>query len=43
VTELGPGAHTVTPTLIFPEGLRTTVVPNSIQIRIDRPTPTAEP
>lgn len=43
VTELGPGAHTVTPTLIFPEGLRTTVVPNSVQIRIDRPTATPEP
>ena len=43
VTELGPGTHTVTPTLIFPEGLRTTVVPNSIQLRIERPTPTPEP
>ena len=43
VTDLAPGVHTVTPTLIFPEGLRTTVVPNSIQIRVERPTPTPEP
>ncbi|MEZ4770947.1 MAG: diadenylate cyclase CdaA [Caldilineales bacterium] len=43
VTELAPGVHTVTPTLIFPEGLRTTVVPNSVQLRIERPTPTPEP
>ncbi len=38
VTDLAPGVHIVTPTLIFPEGLRTTVVPNSIQIRVERPT-----
>ena len=43
VTDLVPGTHTVTPTLIFPEGLRTTVVPNAVQIRIERPTPTPEP
>ena len=43
VTDLAPGTHTVTPTLIFPEGLRTTVVPNSVQIRIERPTPTPGP
>lgn len=43
VTDLSPGVHTVTPTLIFPEGLRTTVVPSAVQIRIDRPTATPEP
>ncbi len=38
VTGLEPGPHDVAPTLIAPEGLRATVVPNSIQIRIERPT-----
>jgi diadenylate cyclase len=37
VAGLEPGSHDVTPTLIAPEGLRATVVPNSVQIRIERP------
>jgi diadenylate cyclase len=40
VTGLEPGSHDVTPTLIAPDGLRATVVPNTIQVRIERPTPT---
>ncbi|HSN74690.1 MAG TPA: diadenylate cyclase CdaA [Anaerolineae bacterium] len=37
VAGLAPGSHDLTPTLITPEGLRATVVPNTVQIRIDRP------
>jgi diadenylate cyclase len=37
VTGLAPGSHDVTPTLIAPEGLRGTVVPTTVQIRIERP------
>ena len=37
VTGLEPGPHDLTPTLIAPEGLRATVVPNTVQIRIERP------
>jgi diadenylate cyclase len=37
VTGLEPGSHDLTPTLITPEGLRATVVPNIVQIRIERP------
>lgn len=37
VTGLEPGAREVTPTLITPEGLRATMVPNSVTIRIERP------
>jgi diadenylate cyclase len=37
VTGLDPGSHDLTPTLITPEGLRATVVPNTVQIRIERP------
>jgi diadenylate cyclase len=36
-TGLDPGSHDLTPTLITPEGLRATVVPNIVQIRIERP------
>lgn len=43
VTGLEPGSHDITPTLIAPEGLRATVVPNTIQVRIERPTPTPTP
>lgn len=39
VTGLDPGSSDVTPTLIAPEGIRATVVPNTVQIRIERPTP----
>ncbi|MEI2690065.1 MAG: diadenylate cyclase CdaA [Anaerolineae bacterium] len=39
VTGLEPGARDVTPTLIVPEGLRATVVPSTIQIRIERLAP----
>jgi len=38
VTGLDPGPHDLTPTLITQEGLRATVVPNTVQIRIERPT-----
>lgn len=38
-TELGSGTHDVTPTLIAPEALSATMVPNTIQIRIEFPTP----
>lgn len=37
VTGLPPGSHDVTPSLIAPEGLRGTVVPTTVQIRIERP------
>jgi diadenylate cyclase len=40
VTGLEPGARDVTPTLIVPDGLRATVVPSTIQIRIERLAPT---
>jgi len=45
VTGLEPGAHEITPTLIVPEGLRSTVVPGTIQVRIERPasSPTPKP
>ncbi len=44
VSGLEPGTHEVTPTLIVPEGLRATVVPNSVTISIERPaTPTPTP
>ena len=43
VTGLEPGSHEVTPTLIVPEGLRSTVVPSTIQVRIERPTSTPSP
>ncbi len=43
VTGLEPGSHDITPTLIAPDGLRATVVPNTIQVRIERPTPTPTP
>jgi diadenylate cyclase len=36
-TGLDLGSHDLTPTLITPEGLRATVVPNIVQIRIERP------
>jgi YbbR domain-containing protein len=36
-TGLDLGSHDLTPTLITPEGLRATVVPNLVQIRIERP------
>jgi diadenylate cyclase len=39
VTGLEPGARDVTPTLIVPDGLRATVVPSTIQIRIERLAP----
>lgn len=36
VTGLEPGAHDLAATLIAPEGLRATVVPSTVQIRIER-------
>jgi diadenylate cyclase len=36
VSGLDPGTHEVIPTLIAPEGLRATVVPNTVTIRIER-------
>lgn len=37
VTGIEPGSSEVTPTLIVPEGVRATVVPNAVQITIERP------
>ena len=34
LTDLGPGTHDVTPTLIVPECLKATVVPATVQIRL---------
>ena len=39
-TGLDAGSHDLTPTLITPEGLRATVVPSTVQIRIERPATT---
>jgi diadenylate cyclase len=38
IAGLEPGSHDVMPSLIAPEGLRATVVPTTVQIRIERPT-----
>jgi diadenylate cyclase len=44
VTGLEPGTHEVAPRLITPEGLRATVVPSTVTIRIERPpTPSLTP
>lgn len=43
VTDLGPGTHDITPTLIVPESLKATVVPATIQIRLLRPETTLTP
>ncbi len=44
VTGLDVGPHDLTPSLIVPEGLRSTVVPTTVQVRIERPTvPAATP
>lgn len=37
VAGLPPGSSDVTPTLIAPEGIKATIVPNTVQIRIERP------
>lgn len=39
VTGIEPGSSDVTPTLIAPEGIRATVVPNTVRIGIERPLP----
>lgn len=39
VTDLDVGLHDMTPTLVVPDGLRSTVVPSTVQVRIERPTP----
>jgi YbbR domain-containing protein len=43
VTELGPGTFDLTPTLIVPEALKATVVPGTVQIRLERPETTLTP
>ncbi|MEA3337657.1 MAG: diadenylate cyclase CdaA [Chloroflexota bacterium] len=43
ISELGPGTHELIPTLIAPEVLNTTMIPNTVQIRIDRPEPSPSP
>jgi YbbR domain-containing protein len=43
VTDLGTGTHDLIPTLIAPELLRTTMVPGTVQIRLQRPEETSTP
>lgn len=44
VSALAPGTQDVTPTLIAPESLKATMLPGTIQVRLDRPTtPTTIP
>lgn len=43
VSGLSTGTYDLTPTLVAPEALTATLVPNIIQVRIERPVPTETP
>jgi YbbR domain-containing protein len=43
VSELSPGSQEISPTLIAPESLQATMVPNIVQLVIERPSATAQP